>query len=394
MKATEIQEAFIVDAIRTPIGRRYGSLNEIHPVDLLGNLIKGELKRTKISPENIEDLIIGCVSQAGDQGFNIARNAWLSAGLPESVPGTTIDRQCGSSLQAATFGAQAVMSGMQDLVLAGGVESMSRVPMGSTISSTGNPITLGLVMRYDLDKEWFSQAKGAQLIAERYGFERDELDELSYMSHVKAAAAREKTRAEIMPVEADVDGDGSELVTILDRDEGIRPNPDLAKMKELRPAFQGLNLITAGNSSQISDGASISMIASQEAVDKFKLKPRAKVVSAAAVGVDPVTMLTGPIPATTKVLEKAGMESSEIDFFEVNEAFASVVLAWQHEHNIPWDKVNVHGGAIAIGHPLGATGTRILATMLNILEQHNKKYGLIAICEGGGMANSMIIERL
>lgn len=394
MSEKEIQEAFIVDAIRTPVGRRYGSLKEVHPVDLLGNLIRGELKRTGVRPENVEDVIVGCVSQAGDQGFNVARNAWLSAGLPESVPGTTIDRQCGSSLQALTFGAQAVKSGMQDLVLSGGVESMSRVPMGSTINSSGNPITLGLVMRYGLDTEWFSQAKGAQLIAENYGFDRDELDEFSYMSHVKATSAAERTRAEIMPVETDLSGDGTEVVTILDRDEGVRANPDLEKMKALRPAFQGLDLITAGNSSQISDGASIATVASSEAVDRYGLKPRARIVSAAVVGVDPVTMLTGPIPATAKVLEKAGMEASEIDFFEVNEAFAPVVLAWQHEHNIPWDKVNVHGGAIAIGHPLGATGTRIVSTMLNILEEHSKKYGLIAICEGGGMANSMIIERI
>ncbi len=394
MGETQLQDAFIVDAIRTPVGRRNGSLVEIHPVDLLGNLLKGELKRTSVDPANIEDLIIGCVSQAGDQGFNIARNAWLSAGLPETVPGTTIDRQCGSSLQAATFAAQAIKSGMQDLVLAGGVESMSRVPMGSTINSSGNPITLGLVMRYDLDREWFSQAKGAQLIAERYGFERDELDEFSYMSHVKASSAVEKSQAEIMPVEADRSGDGSDIVTILDHDEGIRKDPDLEKMKALRPAFKDLDLITAGNSSQISDGASVSMLASQDALDKYSLKPRARVVSAAVVGVDPVTMLTGPIPATTKVLEKAGMDASEIDFFEVNEAFAPVVLAWQHEHDVPWDKVNVHGGAIALGHPLGATGTRIVSTMLNILEQHSKRYGLIAICEGGGMANSMIIERL
>lgn len=394
MKSTDIRDAYIVDAIRTPIGRRYGALKEIHPVDLLGNLLKGELKRTNVNPGEIEDVIIGCVSQAGDQGFNIARNAWLSSGLPESVPGTTIDRQCGSSLQAATFAAQSVMSGMQDLVLAGGVESMSRVPMGSTINSSGNPITLGLVMRYGLDKEWFSQAKGAQMIADKYGFDREELDEFSYMSHVKAAAASDRSRIEIMPVKADITGDGEEFVTILDRDEGIRQNPDLEKMKALRPAFQGMDKITAGNSSQISDGASVSMIASPDAVDRFGLKPRARVVSAAVVGVDPVSMLTGPIPATSKVLEKAGMDASEIDFFEVNEAFAPVVLAWQHEHDVPWDKVNVHGGAVAIGHPLGATGTRIIATMLNVLEQHDKKYGLIAICEGGGMANAMIIEKL
>ncbi|MCL5783065.1 MAG: thiolase family protein [Candidatus Thermoplasmatota archaeon] len=389
-----MREAYIVDAIRTPIGRRNGSLKDIHPVDLLGNLLKGEMARTKIPPGRVEDLIIGCVSQAGDQGFNIARNAWLSAGLPENVPGTTIDRQCGSSLQAATFAAQAVMSGTQDLVIAGGVESMSRVPMGSTINSTGNPITLGLVVRYGLDREWFNQAKGAEMIAERYGFDRDDLDEFSYTSHLKAAAAAERSRAEIMPVEADVNGDRTEILTILDRDEGIRPNPDLEKMKLLRPAFQGLNLITAGNSSQISDGASVSVIASREAVDEFSLKPRARIVSMAAIGVDPVTMLTGPIPVTSKVLEKAGMSASEIDLFEVNEAFASVVLAWQSEHDIPWDKVNVHGGAIAIGHPLGATGTRIMSTILNTLEEKGKKYGLIAICEGGGMANGMIIEKI
>ena len=394
MKNMQIGDAYIVDAIRTPIGRRNGSLKDIHPVDLLGNLLKGELSRTKIPPNRVEDLIIGCVSQAGDQGFNIARNAWLSAGLPENVPGTTIDRQCGSSLQAATFAAQAVMSGTQDLVIAGGVESMSRVPMGSTINSTGNPITLGLVVRYGLDREWFNQAKGAEMIAERYGFDRDDLDEFSYTSHLKAAAAMERSRAEIMPVEADVNGDGTEILTILDRDEGIRPNPDLEKMKLLKPAFQGLNLVTAGNSSQISDGASVSVIASQEAVDEFNLKPRARIVSMAAIGVDPVTMLTGPIPVTSKVLEKAGMSTSEIDLFEVNEAFASVVLAWQSEHDIPWDKVNVHGGAIAIGHPLGATGTRIMSTILNTLEEKGKKYGLIAICEGGGMANGMIIEKI
>ncbi len=394
MKNMQIGDAYIVDAIRTPIGRRNGSLKDIHPVDLLGNLLKGELSRTKIPPNRVEDLIIGCVSQAGDQGFNIARNAWLSAGLPENVPGTTIDRQCGSSLQAATFAAQAVMSGTQDLVIAGGVESMSRVPMGSTINSTGNPITLGLVVRYGLDREWFNQAKGAEMIAERYGFDRDDLDEFSYTSHLKAAAAMERSRAEIMPVEADVNGDGTEILTILDRDEGIRPNPDLEKMKLLKPAFQGLNLVTAGNSSQISDGASVSVIASQEAVDEFNLKPRARIVSMAAIGVDPVTMLTGPIPVTSKVLEKAGMSASEIDLFEVNEAFASVVLAWQSEHDIPWDKVNVHGGAIAIGHPLGATGTRIMSTILNTLEEKGKKYGLIAICEGGGMANGMIIEKI
>ena len=389
----EIGKAYIVDAIRTPIGKRNGSLKEIHPVDLLGNLLKGEVKRIGVLPESYDDFIVGCVTQAGDQGFNIARNAWLSAGLPESVPGTTIDRQCGSSLQAVSFAAQAVISRTEDLIIAGGVESMSRVPMGSTINSTGNPITLGLAMRYGLDKEWFSQAYGAELIAKKYGFHRDELDEFSYMSHVKAAASRDMIAQELMPVQADVTGDG-EIVTILDHDEGVRVNPDLEKMKSLPPAFRGLTLITAGNSSQISDGASISAIASEEAVEKYNLKPRAEILSMGAVGVDPVTMLTGPIPVTKKVLSRSGLDISEIDLFEVNEAFAPVVMAWQEEFDVPLDRLNVLGGAIAMGHPLGATGTRVLSTMINALEIKNKRTGLIAICEGGGMANGMVVKRL
>ncbi|WMT45275.1 MAG: thiolase family protein [Cuniculiplasma divulgatum] len=389
----EIGKAYIVDAIRTPIGKRNGSLKEIHPVDLLGNLLKGEVKRIGVLPESYDDFIVGCVTQAGDQGFNIARNAWLSAGMPESVPGTTIDRQCGSSLQAVSFAAQAVISRTEDLIMAGGVESMSRVPMGSTINSTGNPITLGLAMRYGLDKEWFSQAYGAELIAKKYGFHRDELDEFSYMSHVKAAASRDMIAQELMPVQADVTGDG-EIVTILDHDEGVRANPDLEKMKSLPPAFRGLTLITAGNSSQISDGASISAIASEEAVEKYNLKPRAEILSMGAVGVDPVTMLTGPIPVTKKVLSRSGLDISEIDLFEVNEAFAPVVMAWQEEFDVPLDRLNVLGGAIAMGHPLGATGTRVLSTMINALEIKNKRTGLIAICEGGGMANGMVVKRL
>lgn len=384
-------KAYIVDAIRTPIGKRNGSLQAIHPVDLLGNLIKGEVKRVGIGADRYDDVIVGCVSQAGDQGFNIARNAWLSAGLPESVPGTTIDRQCGSSLQAVTFAAQAVMSGVEDIIMAGGVESMSRVPMGSTINSSGNPITLGLSVRYGLDKEWFSQAYGAELIAKKYGLKKDELDEFSYLSHVKAYSARSATMREIMPVQSDTSGDG-DIITILDHDEGVREKPDLEKMKSLPPAFRGLSLITAGNSSQISDGASISVIASEEALDKYSLRPRAEILAMGTVGVDPVTMLTGPIPVTRKVLERADLSIEDIDIFEVNEAFAPVVLAWQQEYGVPWDRINVHGGAIAVGHPLGATGTRILATTLNVLESRNKKVGLIAICEGGGMANGMIIR--
>ena len=392
--ANNAQEAFIVDAVRTPIGKRNGSLSEIHAVDLLGNLLKSEVSRLNIPPENYDDLIIGCVSQVGEQAMNIARNSWLSSGLPESVPGVTIDRQCGSSLQAASFGAFGIMSGMQNLVLAGGVESMSRIPLGSTITGNSNPITLGLSVRYRLDREWFSQAKGAEIIATRYGLTRDELDEYSYTSHIRATAAMSQTRKEMIPVEADINGDGSEVVTILDHDEGIRTDPDLEKLKNLKPAFPGLKMITAGNASQISDGASLSLLASADSIDRFSLKPRGRVVAATSVGVDPVTMLTGPIPGTAKVLEMAGMDISEIDLFEVNEAFAPVVLAWQSEFEVSLDRVNVHGGAIALGHPLGATGTRILSTLINTLEEKNKKYGLIAICEGGGLANSMIIERI
>lgn len=392
--ANNAQEAFIVDAVRTPIGKRNGSLSEIHAVDLLGSLLKSEVSRLNIPPENYDDLIIGCVSQVGEQAMNIARNSWLSSGLPESVPGVTIDRQCGSSLQAASFGAFGIMSGMQNLVLAGGVESMSRIPLGSTITGNSNPITLGLSVRYRLDREWFSQARGAEIIATRYGLTRDELDEYSYTSHIRATAAMSQTRKEMIPVEADINGDGSEVVTILDHDEGIRTDPDLEKLKNLKPAFPGLKMITAGNASQISDGASLSLLASADSIDRFSLKPRGRVVAATSVGVDPVTMLTGPIPGTAKVLEMAGMDISEIDLFEVNEAFAPVVLAWQSEFEVSLDRVNVQGGAIALGHPLGATGTRILSTLINTLEEKNKKYGLIAICEGGGLANSMIIERI
>ena len=392
--AVSAQTAYILDAVRTPIGRRNGSLSEIHPVDLMSRLLRSELSKFPIPPENFDDVILGCVSQVGEQGMNIARNAWLSAGFPETVPGVTVDRQCGSSLQALTFASYGVLAGMQDVVVAGGVESMSRVPLGSTINSTSNPITMDLALRYKLDREWFSQAKGAESIAIEYGLSRDDLDEFSYTSHLRAAASVKSFAREIMPVEVDINGDGTEIVTILDHDEGIRNNPDLEKMKILKPAFQGLKMITAANSSQISDGASVSLICSEKVLRDYNLKPRARIIATAVVGVDPVTMLTGPIPATTAVLKRSGMDISDIDLFEVNEAFAPVVLAWQSEFNIPLDRVNVNGGAIALGHPLGATGTRIISTLLNALQERNKRYGLAAICEGGGMANSIIIERI
>ncbi len=383
-----MREAVILDAIRTPIGKRGKGLSGTHPVDLLGHLLATLVQRHQLDATRIDDVLIGCVAQAGEQAANIARNAWLAAGLPESVPATTIDRQCGSSLQALHFAAQGVMAGVYDLVIAGGIEAMSRVPMWAPLQNgPGTPLSAGLSQRYNLEQGWFDQARGAELMARQWGFTRADLDEFSAMSQQRAAAAQAAGyfRAEIVPPPS---------AATLAADEGIRADTTPEKLAALAPAFPGLELITAGNSSQISDGASVALIASPELARELGIRPRARFVSFAVVGVDPITMLTGPIPATHKVLQRAGLTIDAIDLCEVNEAFASVVLAWQRETGAPWDRVNVNGGAIALGHPLGATGTRILATLLHELERRNGRYGLIAICEGGGMANGTIIERL
>lgn len=390
----EIRESFIIDAVRTPLGRRNGLLSNVHPVDLFAGVLKAIVDRSGIPAGEVEDVIAGCVTQIGEQGVNVARNAALSAGFPESVPGTTVDRQCGSSLQAAQFATQGVQSGFYDLVIAGGIESMSRLPIGSNISADKNPITRDLENRYSLSGQWFSQAYGAEQIAKKYGFERETLDEFGLMSHKKAAASKEHFKKEIVPVDVQFMKDGAQTSGTLDFDEGVRPDTSLEKMMGLRPAFEGLNLITAGNSSQITDGASACLIASRNAVEKYNLKPKARFLSFSVVGVDPVTMLTGPIPATKKVLDRAGLKLEDIDLFEVNEAFSPVPLAWLHEYPVDEKTLNPHGGAIAIGHPLGATGTRIVATMLNSLQASGKSTGLIAVCEGGGMANAAIMERL
>jgi acetyl-CoA acyltransferase len=362
-------------------------------VDLLGYVFKQLLARNHLDPASVDDVIVGCVDQVGEQAVNVGRNAWLSAGLPESVPATTLDRQCGSSLQALAFAAQGVMAGVYDIVIAGGVESMTRVPMFSTFQVAGSPLTEDLKQRYGVEGAWFNQAVGAELIAKEWGFTREDLDRYSLRSHQLALAARTNGYfdAEIVPVP--VRNEAGETVWFAE-DEGIRPDTSMEKLASLAPAFPGLDLITAGNASQISDGASAVLVMSEAACRRLGLRPRARFVSFAVVGVDPVTMLTGPIPATGKALERAGLRLEDIDLFEVNEAFAPVVLAWQKEWNAPWDKVNVHGGAIALGHPLGATGTRIAATLLNALEQRQKRYGLMAICEGGGMANAVVIERI
>ncbi|ADG05293.1 thiolase family protein [Kyrpidia tusciae] len=393
-----MREAVIVDAIRTPIGRRRGSLAQVHPVDLLAGVLKELIRRSGLDAAVVDDVIVGCVDQVGEQSVNIGRNAWLSAGLPESVPAVTIDRQCGSSLQALHFAAQGVMAGVYDIAIAAGVESMTRVPMMSTIGVHGVPMTRDLQERYRMDRwnrQFFDQALGAEMIAKQWGFTREDLDRFGLRSHELATKARQKGcfAREIVPVQVPVPDAPGEYRTFAE-DEGIRPDTSLEKMLALPPAFEDLELITAGNASQISDGASAALVMSRETAERLGLRPRARFVAFAAVGVDPVTMLTGPIPATQKVLERAGLKVEDIDLFEVNEAFASVVLAWQKEIGAPWDKVNVHGGAVAIGHPLGATGTRITATLLNGLEERKGRYGLMAICEGGGMANATIIERI
>lgn len=387
------RKAYIIDSLRTPLGRRNGVLSGVNSVDLLSGLLQEIVGRSNAGNENFDDIIIGCVDQVGEQGANIARNAWLSAGFDENVPGVTVDRQCGSSLQAVQFAAFGVMSGMQDLIIAGGVESMSRVPMFSNLEVRGSPITRSISERYGLKDEWFSQAEGAEMIANEYGITREDMDGFSFRSHMKAAESETHFKSEIHPVEVNVGANPAE-VQLVEHDEGVRKNTSLEKLASLKPAFNGLNLITAGNSSQITDGASAAIIASKEAVDRYGLEPRAEITSLGAVGVDPVTMLKGPIPVTEKILKKASLGIEDIDVFEVNEAFAPVVLAWQKHFEVPLGRINPHGGAIALGHPLGATGTRIVSTILNTLLSDKKDRGLIAICEGGGMANGAIIERL
>lgn len=391
-------EAVIVDAVRTPLGRRKGSLALTHPVDLLGGVLRQLVEKNRLDAATVDDVIVGCVDQVGEQGANVGRNAWLSAGLPESVPAVSLDRQCGSSLQALHFAAQGIMSGAYDIAVAAGVESMTRVPMLSTVGMQGHPMTESLKQRYPLqrwNREFFDQALGAEMIAKEWGLTREDLDRFGLRSHQLAATARAQGlfANEILPVEVP-NGAETRETRMFFEDEGIRPDTDLEKMMSLRPAFPDLELVTAGNASQITDGASAALVMRKEVAERLGLTPRARFVSFAVVGVDPITMLKGPIPATKKALDRAGLTVADIDLFEVNEAFASVVLAWQKEIGAPWDKVNVHGGAIALGHPLGATGTRITATLLNALEARGGRYGLIAICEGGGMANATIIERI
>ena len=381
------REAVIIGGVRTPFGKRGGQLSGWHPVEMLSFTLKGLIQRTGVDPAHIEDAIGGCVGQVGEQALNVTRQAWLDAGLPEETPGTTVDRQCGSGLQALQFAAQGVMAGGYDLVVACGVENMSRVPLGSNvISPDRTPMTPAIRERYGV--QHFNQAIGAEMIAKKWGLSKEALDEFSVRSHHRAAEATAKgwLRQEILPVPSDG--------TTIDTDQGIRPDTSMERLATLKPAFEGLELLTAGNSSQISDGAAALLVASREKAEELGLRPMARFVQFSQVGSDPVMMLTGPIPATRKVLQRAGLETSDIDLFEVNEAFAPVCLAWQEELGVGIERLNVNGGAIALGHPLGASGARLILTAMHELERRGGRYALAAICEGGGMANAAIIERL
>ena len=385
-------EAVIVDAIRTPGGRRNGKLKDWHPASLAAHVLKALGERNNLDPALVEDVIMGCVMQVGEQSLNVGRNAVLAAGWPESVPSTTIDRQCGSSQQAMHFAAQGVMAGAYDVVVAAGVEVMTRTPMGaSVVQGLGFPFPKEQMDRY-ADTGLPPQGIGADMIADEYDLTREDLDAFGAESQRRAAQATAEGRFEneIVPVPITVDG-VEEIVTA---DEGIREGTTAEGLANLKPAFKEDGKITAGNSSQICDGASAALIMSAEKAAELGLKPRARFVAFAVAGTDPVTMLKGPIPATQQILAKSGMSIDDIDLFEVNEAFASVVLAWQKETGADMSKVNVNGGAIALGHPLGSSGTKLMATLLNELERTGGRYGMQVMCEGGGMANATIIERL
>ncbi|GAB3063299.1 thiolase family protein [Virgibacillus ainsalahensis] len=382
-----MREAVIVEAVRTPVGRRNGALSGIRAEDLAAKPLEEVVKRAGISSELVEDVIYGCVSQVGEQAFDIARQAALIAGYPVEVPGTTIDRQCGSSQQAVHFAAQAIISGDMDVVVAGGIENMSRVPMGSNMQ--GVQLSEALTSKYEI----INQGLSADRIADKWGLSREQMDEFSLESHAKAVSARSDGRfeREIMPLDVTLP-DGTQ--TVVKDDEGPRDNTSLEKLGGLNPAFREDGSITAGNSSQISDGAVALLLMSHEKAEELGLKPRFRVVARVVVGSDPTLMLTGPIPATEKVLLKAGLSIDNIDIFEVNEAFASVPLAWLKETGADSKKLNPNGGAIALGHPLGASGGRLMTTMLHELERTGGRYGLQTMCEGHGMANATIIERL
>ncbi len=397
-----MSDAFIVDAVRSPFGkgRQGGVLTNLHPIDLFAQVLQGLIRRTDIDPALVEDLIAGCVIQFGQQSSNVARQAWLAAGFPATTPGVTLDRKCGSTQQAMDFAAQGVIAGAYDLVIAGGVEMMGRVTMGS--NRQGHDYRGPMFDRRYPDG-MVHQGISAELIAAHWNISRAEMDNYAFNSHRRAAVAEQRGdfARQIAAVEVSTESGATRRV---DRDEGIRPDTSIEKLASLKPAFQNAAMatrfpqirwsVTAGNSSQVTDGATAMLIASEKMVKRFNLKPRAQVRHFAVIGDDPVMMLSGVIPATRKVLARAGLKMDDIDAFEVNEAFASVVLAWAKELNADMQRVNSNGGAIALGHPVGASGGRLTCALLDALEQRNGQYGLQTMCESGGMANATIIERV
>ncbi len=396
-------EAVIIDIVRTAGGKRYGSLSGWHSADLAAEVLKALVERNNLDPALVDDVIMGCVSQVGAQALNVGRNAVLGAGFPETVPSTTIDRQCGSSQQAAHFAAQGVMAGAYDIAIAAGVEVMSLVSMGSSVGDikrTGFPFGDAMSLRYAEQGGLVPQGISAELIAEKWDISREEMDAFAVESHRRAAQATAEGRFdnEIIAVQGrrrdKETGNVDVLDTLVRTDEGIRADSNAESLASLKPAFKPDGRVTAANSSQITDGASAALIMSAEKAKELGLTPRARFHTFALAGVDPITMLTGPIPSTQKALAKAGFSVDDIDLFEINEAFASVVLAWQKETGADLAKTNVNGGAIALGHPLGCSGTKLMGTLLNELERTGGRFGLQSMCEGGGLANATIIERL
>ena len=383
-------EAVIVEAVRSPVGKRNGALSGIHPAELSAQVLNGLVERAGVEPALVDDVIWGCVMQAGEQALDIARTAALSAGWPETVAGVTVDRQCGSSQQSLNFAVAGVIAGHYDVVVAGGVESMSRTPMGSSLANGGNPYGESFKARYSKTP---NQGVGAEMIAEQWGFSRTQLDEFSLRSHEKAAAAQDAGafKDQIVGIKTK-DADGNDTVVL--EDGGIRRGGTVESMAKIKPAFKEDGVIHAGNSSQISDGSAALLIMSAEKAKSLGLKPLAKVHTATLAGADPVIMLTAPIPATQKALKKSGLTVDDIGAFEVNEAFAPVPMAWLKDIGADEKKLNPNGGAIALGHPLGGSGARILTTLLYHMRDNNIRYGLQTMCEGGGQANATILELL
>ncbi len=383
-----MREVVIVDGVRTPFGKRGGALREHHPAMLGGTVLVELLKRTGVDALEVDDVVFGCVSQVGAQSNNIARAAWLAAGLPMETPSTTVDCQCGSSQRAIHFAANLISSGYADVTIAGGVESMSQVPIGSNMHGPGEPNPPELLERFDL----VHQGVSAELIARKYGISRREMDEFGVRSHHRAAAATAdgRFRPHLLP-SAGRSKEGAEI--LVDSDEGIRPNASYEAAAALAPAFHPEHSITAGNSSQMTDGAAALLLMSREKAAALGLKPRAKIVGQKVVGCDPVLMLEGPIPATAAILKQTGLRLSDIDLFEINEAFASVILAWLKETGADPERTNVNGGAIALGHPLGASGARLMIQLLAELERRDRRYGLESMCCGGGIGTATVIDR-